>query len=441
MSTLFYRNRRLLVLVIAVAMVAGASAFSALPRLEDPHLTPRNAIVLTRLPGATAERVEALVTEKVEDVLIELSEIDTLRSVSRPGISLVTIELRGEITRPEPAWSKIRSRLDDARANLPPTAGRPELDEDRGASAYTMVYGITWERDDEPNLGLLNRLALELKDRLLVVAGTDDVELYGEPEEEIAVRADADELAALGLTADDVAGAVGAADAKVAAGAVRGERVDLLIEVAGALETLDRIAAVPLREGPDGAIVRVGDVAEVARSPRDPARELAVIDGKAAVAVAVRMEPDRRVDRWAASVREVAADYREGLPRGVGLDLAFDQSVYTGERLESLGGNLLAGAASIVVVIFAMMGWRSALLVASALPLSVAMTLWGLLALGIPLHQMSITGLIIALGLLIDNAIVAVDEIEGRRRGGMAAAEAIADVGQAPVHPPARLDG
>ncbi len=430
MSTLFFRNRRLLLLAIAVGMVAGASAFVTLPRLEDPALTPRHAIVLTRVPGATAERVEAMVTEKIEDELAELSDIDSIRSISRPGISLVTVELKGSVVEPSPIWSKVRDRLAEVSPEFPKEALPPELDEERGANAYTMVAALRWELPDEPRLGLLNRFAEELKDRLQEVPGTDYVELVGEPEEQIRVTVDPDELLELNLTAEQVAAAIERADPKVAAGALRSSKGNRLIEVSGELDALTRIAQVPLVESVDGTILRVGTIAKIDRVPEDPPRELAIVDGKPSIAVAVRMIEDQRVDHWAADARSTIEAFREELPDGIDLDLMFDQSHYTTERLDSLGVNLLVGALSVVAVVFVMMGWRSAILVASALPLSIAITLAGLMVLRIPLHQMSITGLIIALGLLIDNAIVVVDEINVKRASGASAFEAIRETVQ-----------
>ncbi len=425
MSTLFYRNRRLLVLAILGIVVAGLSAFSTLPRLEDPHLNNRVAIIVTRLPGATAERVEVLITEKIEDELRDINEIESIRSMSRQGISLVTVELKGRITQSGTIWPKIRDRLGDAQGKFPTGATKPVLDEQRGATADTFLVALAWDREGDTPLGLLRRQAEELKDRFYALPGTENVELHGEPEEEVTVKVDPLELAALGLTVQDVARALTSADSKVAAGALRGTRHEMLLEVAGQFDTLSRIGDVPLIEEDDGRMVRVADIAEVSKGWREPPRSLAIIEGRPAIAIGARMEPDRRVDRWAALAHATLDDFERELSPGLKLVRVFDQNVYTTDRLEALGQNLLIGGGAVVLVILVLMGWRSAFLVASALPLSVGMVLAGLLWLGIPLHQMSITGLIIALGLLIDNAIVIVDEINSRRAEGLPAVAAI----------------
>ncbi|MEE9146677.1 MAG: efflux RND transporter permease subunit, partial [Candidatus Tectomicrobia bacterium] len=155
--------------------------------------------------------------------------------------------------------------------------------------------------------------------------------------------------------------------------------------------------------------------------------EIALIDGRPGIAIAVRMEPDRRVDQWAAQARDLIAQMRRELPRGIALRLIFDQSRYVSKRLASLQMNLMVGALLVVLVIFVMMGWKSALLVGSALPLTSLMVLTGMRQLNLPIHQMSVTGLIVALGMLIDNAIITVDEVRARLAAGKAAAQAVAE--------------
>ena len=143
------------------------------------------------------------------------------------------------------------------------------------------------------------------------------------------------------------------------------------------------------------------------------------------MAVGAFVESDYRVDRWASVARDKVAKYADALPRGVGLEVVYDQSRYTEQPLDNLLANLGLGALAVVVVMLLMMGWRSALIVSLALPLASLMVLAGMKFLRIPMHQMSVTGLIIALGLLIDNAIVMVDEVRERLHGGMTPSESI----------------
>jgi len=425
MSDLFYRNRRLLVLTVTLITVAGISAYQSLPRLEDPELISRNAIVITRFPGADAERIEALVTEKIEEELFDVEEIKTLESTSRAGISIIEVELQDEVVNVDEIWSRIRDKLNDARPELPSGALEPEL-EDLEVRGYALIAAITWQSDDEVSYAILRRLAEGLEDELRSIKGTENVELFGEPEEEIVVEIEPARLASMGLTVGDISRQIGQSDSKISAGLMRnGAAGNVLIEVEGEMDSLDRIRRTPIQFGPDGQFVGLSDIATINKAIKRPAADLALVGGKPAVAIGTFVESNYRIDRWANVARDKVAQYAANLPRGVSLEVVFDQSHYTEQRLDTLLENLGLGAVAVVVVMFFMMGWRSALIVSLALPLSSMMVLAGMQFLRIPMHQMSVTGLIIALGLLIDNAIVMVDEVRERLHGGMMPSESI----------------
>jgi len=425
-ADLFYRYPRLLLLVLALIGIAGLSSYALLPRAEDPTLTRRAAKVVTWFPGASPERVEALVSQKLEDELQEVEELRLIRSESRSGVSIVLLELKDAVTDVEAVWTRVRNHLDDAAPELPPGADEPEFEE-LVIEAWTLVGGLTWEGDrDAVDRPTLRRLGEGLQDRLRAVPGTEEADLWGAPPEEVTVEVDPRDLAALGRTPADLAREVAGADAKVPAGALRGRQSELLLEVSGELDAVVRVEAIPVRLGADGRVVRLGEVARVTHGAADPPSELAFVGGRPAVAVAGRMGLGSRVDRWSADARAVVRDYAATLPRDVGLEVVFDQSAYTEARLDGLLLNLLLGVALVVAVLLVVMGWRSALLVGLSLPLTSLMVLAGMRALEIPMHQMSVTGLIIALGLLIDNAIVVVDEVAHRRGEGRPTGEAIA---------------
>ncbi|TWT47410.1 efflux RND transporter permease subunit [Botrimarina hoheduenensis] len=430
MSRLLYDNRRMLTLAIVLIVVAGLSSLYVLPRMEDPILTQRTGIVNTLYPGATPERVEALVTEPIEEELEAIPEIKELRSTSRSGVSTITIELRDDIYEVDAVWSRVRDKLDDARPLLPAEAATPDFDE-LEVTAYAMIVGLVWDLPREPNYAILRRLTEELEQRLRSVAGTREIDTFGDPPEEITIAIDRAQLASLGLTALDVARQVESSDAKTAAGQARTDQGTLLIEVDSELDTVQRIASTPIRYGADGAndagrFVTLGAVADVHKGIIDPSPRLALVEGKPAIALGILVRGDQRVDTWAARAREVVAEYATELPPAVRLKPLFDQSGYVETRLETLLMNLLMGAAAVMLVIWLMMGWRSAAVVGTALPLTSLMVLAGMRWMEIPIHQMSVTGLIVALGLLIDNAIVIVDEVNDRLRDGESGGDAVA---------------
>lgn len=424
LSNLFFRDRRLLLLFVSLITVAGLSSLYVLPQMEDPPLTQRVAMINTRLPGADAQRVESLVTEKLEEEIQEVEEIKELRSMSRTGISTITVELRDDVYDSAEIWSRIRDKLADATPLLPQEASDPYFDE-LEVRAYALIVSLNWEQDTPPNYAILRRLGEELEDRLRALPGTEDVDLFGDPDEEVLVTVKPEKLAALGLTFNDVATQLRASDAKVSAGQLRGPRGNLILEVDSELATLARIGQTPIQYGDGGNFVQLSDLATIDKSVANPPKSLALVSGKPAVALAVLVRSGDRIDHWSEQVHGVLDQFSDRLPPGVQLATVFEQNEYVQARLENLLGNLLLGAAAVVVVIFFMMGWRSALVVSSALPLTALMVLAGLRFLDIPIHQMSVTGLIIALGLLIDNAIVMVDEVNSQLRSGKSPAEAV----------------
>jgi multidrug efflux pump subunit AcrB len=430
LSDLFYRKKRLLLLAVGLIVVAGFASLETLPRQEDPALSRRFADILTLYPGATADRVESLISEKIETHLQEVHEIALIESISRTGQSVVRIELEEQYSEEyvDEIWSRVRDKLSDVVPELPEGASEPVF-EDRTSTAITLLVGLTWELPGEPELGLLTRLAEELENRLRVLPGTKETELHGEAAEELRVSVDPLQLAEIGLDPARFARAIASADTRRPAGQLLRAESAMPLEVAGKLSSVERVRRVPLRSGEDGRVLRVGDVARVEKTRSDPPDTIALLGGHRGVAVSATMlARSGRVDQWTAMARRVIEDYRQEIPPGIGYAILFDQSLYTGARLGSLVGNLALGAGIVIGVLLFMMGLRSALVVASILPLTLLLVLVELKFFGVPLHQMSVTGLIIALGLLIDNAIVVVDEYERRLRQGAQTAEAIREV-------------
>ena len=421
------QNPRVLAIAVALIVVAGLSALTTIVRQEDPSITNGVAVIVTPYPGASAERVEALVTDKIEDELRELSEIQTLSSSSKNGVSVVTVELdeelQGEAT--EKAFSKIRDALDDATAQFPPGTAPPIFDDDRFGS-YTRLLALRWANDDAtPERGIMKRFGEELQDRLRDAFGTDSVKVFGAPSEEISVRFDADALAAAQLTAGQVAQALAQADAKVAAGAARSEANRVLIELTGELDSLARIRDVPVAVGAGGRVLRVGDLASVTRGVTDPPSDLAIVNGAASVVVAAQIAEGIAFDEWSSAADVVVARFAETLPHGIEMTTIFDQADYTRARLTDLIRNLATGLSLVVIVLFVTMGWRSAVIVSATLPLVSFASIAVLRLMSVPIHQMSVTGLIVALGLLVDNAIVVTDAIRERRLRGVSASQAV----------------
>ena len=424
MIKLITENGRLIALMIILLIVAGLGSLSILPRTEDPRITNRDASVLTLLPAASAERVEALVTEKIEQKLRKLADIKRIESVSRPGISVVRLSLQDHITDTVPVWSRVRDLLSDVSPELPAAALAPRLEDDRGY-AFTQLIAVKWQGDGEVELTTLGRYGKELQNQLKVIPGTDIVNLFGRGDEQILVEIDKYLAANLRLSTQAISNLILAADAKVSTGNIVNDHNQMQIEVLGSFGSVDRIRQIPLRSDDNGGVVRLGDIAKISKQLQWPAQEIAIVDGQHAVVVATRMLPDLRIDQWSAKVDAQVALFRASLPRALTTELLFDQSTYTETRLQDLVGNIVIGFSLIAIVLLVTLGWRAALIVTLSLPLTVLFTLTVMNYYGLPIHQMSVTGLVVALGIMVDNAIVMADTIQKRRQQGLTISAAV----------------
>lgn len=425
MATLFFRQPRLAALMVLVILAAGASALIGIGRQEDPTITNIFASVTTVYPGADPARVEALVTEKIEEQLREVEEIDTIESTSAASISILQIELLDTLSEDviEQTWSEIRDKLSDAARDFPQGVQEPEF-ETEGAGTFASISALVPRHDDVSEAVLL-RYAEGLSDILRNVPGTKQVEIFGAAEEEILVRIDPALLTSLSLTVDQVSVAIRAADAKVQAGRLRSRDREFLIEVEGEIAALDRVRQIPVSTDAAGLVTRVGDIATVTKGTRHPADEIAFADGRPALLVAAKIADGLQVDAWMDRVQARIAAFETEMPHSIEHRLVFDQSTYTIQRLSDVGFNIAIGMGLVVIVLLVTMGLRSAIIVATVLPVVTLASFATMSMIGLPLHQMSLTGMIVALGLLVDAGIVMTDEIGQALNAGETRTEAV----------------
>lgn len=415
---------RFLVLVVLVLVMAGLSSILTLGRQEDPTITNIYATIKTRLPGADPARIEAEITKELETELREIAEIAEIESLSLKGISIINValdETMSDVGIPR-VWTRLRSAVDDALPRLPADALPPEIDTE-GITAYSTVIGLTLDHPGTNPTAAL-RLADHIADQLRNVPETRVVRLFGAPDEEVLVSVDPVASAALGITVSQIAGRIAAGDGKVLAGHLPSPETDTNLSVSGEVVGLDRIRAIPLREGMPGKGLVVADVANVSRGAALPPAGLALADGKPAILIAALVKDGAQIDRWMGQVRDRLDTARQVMPAGMSLKLLFDQSAYTVDRLTQLALSLLQGTVIVILVLIVTLGWRAAAVVALILPLVSLATLASLSAIGLPLHQMTMAGLIAALGLVVDAAIVMTHEVRRNLLEGRARAEA-----------------
>ena len=410
--TAFFRNGHLLALSIIIIIVAGMSAIQSMPRLEDPRIDLRNVRVLTSYPGASAERVEALVSDVLEDELRQLYEVKELNSTSTAGFSVLAIELQDSVdsTSNQQVFSKIRDAIGDAANRFPEGVGAPFLEDKRGASAFTVLLSIQAKYPESSSLAQTGRIADELSDRLRNINGTEIVRIFGEPEEEITVSLQAQQLALSGLSLQELSQRIASADPKLPAGVLLSHHNDMRVQVSEPLSSVDALAKIPVQTA-NGAYLRLQDIASIEKNVRLPATEIAILDGKQTIFVSVRMQPTVRVDQWTEAINDEVARFNETFGDSFEATTVFEQNKYTEQRLSELTMDLVMGSLVVILVVLFFMGIKASLIVGLALPLCAAFAIFSLSVFNQQIHQTSIFGIIIAIGLLIDNAIVVTDEI------------------------------
>ncbi|MFT4655265.1 MAG: multidrug efflux pump [Patiriisocius sp.] len=410
--TAFFRKGHLLALSIIIILVAGMSAVNTLPRLEDPRIDLRNVTVLTSFPGASAERVEALVSDVLEDELRQLYEIKEIKSTSKAGFSSILIELQDYIDNSsnQQVFSKIRDSIDDAAKRFPAGANPPILEDKRGATAFTVLLSISAKYPNNTQLTHVGRMASELSDRIRNVGGTELVLIYGEPVEEITVVINPQQLALSGLSLQEVSQRIEQADPKLPAGVIRNPYKDMRLQVSQPLESTAVLAQIPLQTA-SGNYLRLQDIATIEKGPAMPFSEIALLNGERTIFIAARMQTSVRVDKWTEGVLEKLAQFNQEFGNSFTAKMVFEQNKYTEARLGELTSNLLLGSAVVMLVVLFFMGSKASWIVGLALPLCASFAIFSLSFFNQQIHQMSIFGIIIAIGLLIDNAIVITDEI------------------------------
>ncbi len=379
----FYSNPRLTALFMLFIVVLGGVAFASLARQEDPSMAERYARVNTFLPGATAARIESLVSEPLETSLREIPEIKRIYSTSKAGISAISIELMDQVTPEETqsVWSEVRDQLGTMQPSLPQGSTDSELIITQPV-ASTVIIALSWRHSSEIEMGILSRLAESLRLQLANMSGTERAETWGEIEEEIVVSLDPNKMVARGISAAYITKKIGAADTKISSGRLRAGGNDILVEVDAELDSVERIANIPLAMNKNGSSIRVSDLASVRKAQLDPPRALAFHGKERVVFVNAKMQGGLQIEDWSNNANALIEKFHANLPSSIGLEIVYAQSVYTNQRMNSLANNLIFALMIILLVLIWLMGIRSALTVGIALPLSASMVLVGMQVMG-----------------------------------------------------------
>ncbi len=399
------QHRSMVLYLIIVLTVAGAFSFFHLGRAEDPDFTFKIMVVRTLWPGATAHEVEQELTERIEKKLQETPYIDMLRSASRAGESLVFLTLKDYTPKAEvpESWRQVRKKLDDIRGQLPAGVQGPYPNDEFG-DVYVNIYALTGDGYD---MGQLRQEATRMARALRAVPDVKKVDLLGVQDEKIYVEVAPARLAALGVTPAQVAEALARQNAVAPAGFVETASDRVRLRVSGPFDSVEQIRGADLAVG--GRHFRLGDIATVQRGFADPPNPRMRFGGKDAVGVAVAMARGGNVMDLGSNLQAEIDRLARTLPVGMEVATMADQPNIVRVSLKLFLQSLAEALAIVLAVSFLSLGFRTGLVVALSIPLVLAVTFLLMKIFGIDLHRISLGALIIALGLLVDDAIIAAE--------------------------------
>ena len=411
--------QRLLGMVVTMLCVLGIAAYSTMPRQEDPTFPYRAGMVTVSYPGASAEAVERLVLRPLTDELRQVEELDWSQGTARTGVALARLKLRDHIYDTDSAWDRVRQAMERARQDFPDDVGLMTLD-DRLIDIPAVVLAV----GGSSSVTELSGVAEKLKQNLLDIPGISRIDLEGDADEQITLALDDAALYRLGVAPKRILDTLARRNQTIPGGfvVVEGKRLSVLPNTEFA--DIDAIRATPI-ELPDGSQVPLAAAAEVWRGPAEPRQPETWFDGERVVLLSVIMEEGstdaiRFGERIRERLEQVRADFEPYEIREM-----FFQPDKVSDRLDDLAWSLVLSVLIIVAVVFTGMGIRMGLLVASILPM-VALISVGLYDLGGGvLHQIAVIGMVISLGILIDNAIVIVENIQGHLDEGMRRLDAL----------------
>jgi len=408
---------RILFLTLAFILLSGISSGLSVPIQENPELAERWGGVRIFLPGASPERIETEIVNDLEIKLREVEEIDELESIITQGFSTIVVELNQSVHPMliEETWSKVQDKLSQI---LIPQGAEIFLDRSSGPP-ITVQYAVTWNGSGEAPLIMMSRLANQLKRKLSSIGSSHQTAIFGETDEEILIELDSSKLSSLGLSFQDIERSIQALDSKKPIGVSANNNSELLYRLKDNIQSIQKISEIPIKVINESEIIQLDDVASISKTPVSPIEDIFLFNGKVVVSVAGTGSFSQRVHDYVERATIVVDEMRQTLPSEISIDLVYDESAYTTKKFNELVKSFSLAIFFVLSLSLFFLGIRSAIIVTLILPFSICLVMVGCRFIGLPLHMTSITGIIIALGLLIDNGIIVVEDYKNRRDSGL----------------------
>lgn len=411
------RHPSVILFFLTVMLLGGVYAFEMLGKREDSTFVIKSAIVICPYSGATPEEVESLVSKPLERGLRTLTTVHKITSESHYGYARLVVELHPS-TAPEripQLWDELRRKVNDLRSQLPDGVGDITIIDDFGD-----VYGLYFALCSDGGFTtkeLRNHIS-DITTRLYAIKGVDKVQISGLPTEEVSVWLSPATLSAFELRPESIARTIQQQNSIVGLGIREAGDVEITLTEGSAYSSIQDIEN-QLLIAEDGKQYRLGDVARVVREVKTPRSMIVAVDGKEAVAIAVATNPDMDIVKVGDRVDNELKRLSEELPAGLEIVSLYPENIIAAEANNDFIINLLESLLIVVILVMAVMGWREGIIVGSSLLFAIGATLVVMYLVGEGLNRTSLAGFIIAMGMLVDNAIVVVDNSAKYMRGGM----------------------
>ena len=398
-------HRQMILFLILLFSITGFLAYNKLGQKEDPEFTIKTMVVQAAWPGSSAQQMADQVTDKLEKKLQEVAEIDYTSTYVKPGETQIKINLRDGTppAKVPDVWYQVRKKIGDIRQTLPPGVQGPFFNDEFG-DTFGNLYAITGDGVSLPDL---RRFADAARNELLRVPDVNKVDLVGVQPEKIYIETSTAKLASLGIDPGLIASTLAQANAVAAAGTVETTSERVRLTVSGEFDSVDGIRSIGIQAG--GRTFRLGDIADVHRGVAEPAASKMRFDGHDAIGLAVSMRKGGDVIRLGSQLEESITRVQAHLPVGVQIHAVSNQPRVVEESVHEFKKSLGEAIVIVLAVSFLSLGVRTGIVVALCIPLVLAMTFLAMYLMGIDLQRISLGALIIALGLLVDDAIIAVE--------------------------------
>ena len=421
-------NSRTVVMTLLLVIVGGMAAFIRLPKLEDPFITIREAVVAAKYPGMPVEQVERLITRPIEEEIRSMGEVDEIKdSTSKVGECLIHVTIKDEVPSEQlPAtWKLLRNRMADVKPGLPEGTIGPMVDDTFGDTSVATI--ALWS--DGFSMAEMHETARQIRERLNLLKGIMKIDLTGVQDERIYLDVSSARIAQLGIDTADIGKSLQEQNIVLPAGRINLNDVEIIVETQGRFTSLEEIEDVLIPISGTQATIPLRDIATIRKAYVEPIHNPAYYNGHQAIVLSVFILSGVDAVEFGERLQKKIKEIEDSLPWGYRLEFATYQPELIKKAVSGMVLNVIESVGIVLFVVMLLLGFRTGLIVGSFIPLVMLFGLLMMYSLGIDMERMSLATMIIALGMFVDNAIVVSDDIKVNLETGMARKDAVLKTG------------